>query len=418
MKNYDIAIIGGGPAGMMAAITSMQTKNSLKTIILEKNDDFGKKLLLTGGGRCNITNSTPISNQLEYYNEKNFLKHSLYSLNNEDLICFFKDNGLKFNEEESGRIFPTTNKAESILNTLKQMIHDLNIETSLNTHVTKIENQENNFIIKTNKKTITANKIIITTGGITYPQTGSNGEGYYLAKNLQHTITQIKPGLTSLIIENKSLKNLAGITFQDIVVSFKNKKKKIQIRDDVLIKHNGLSGPAILNLSNKIMQLQDYDLLTNKTQFQETNISLDFIPNLSQEELNNKIIKDSSVYGTTMIKNYLKYYLVNNFITFFLNEINVSSTKTISNLTKKDKNKIIQNLKQFQLTVSNIDVKSAKITIGGINSNEINSKTLESKTTPKLYFAGEILEYAGPTGGYNLQVAFSTGYIAGKSASN
>lgn len=416
MTNYDIAIIGGGPAGMMAAITSRQNSDNLKIIILEKNDTLGKKLLLTGGGRCNITNAMPITKQLEYYKQKNFLKHSLHSLDNESLLDFFKEYGLEFKEEENGRIFPTTDKSISILNTLKDIISTLNIKTSLNTTVKKIEKTNTKFKIQTNKETITADKVIITTGGITYPQTGSNGDGYKFAKELGHSISQIKPGLTSFIIKNKLLQNLAGITFYDVEVSFKNKKKRIKTYGNVLINHQGLTGPAILNLSNKIMDLQDYDLLTDKTQFQELDISIDFIPNLSEEELNEKIINDTPKYGTTKIKNYMKFYLVNNFIESFLNETGVSTTKTISNLTKKDKNKIIQNLKHFQLTVKDIDIITAKLTIGGVNIKEINSKTLESKIIPNLYFAGEILEPTGPTGGYNLQIAFSTGYLAGKSS--
>lgn len=417
MMSYDIAIIGGGPAGMMAAITSMQTNGNLKVVILDKNDTLGKKLLITGGGRCNITNSSPITKHINYHQQKNFLKPALHSLNNESLINFFKDNGLNFKEEENGRIFPTTDTASSILDTLKDLILDLNIEISLNTEVKYIKKVDDKFQIHTDKETITSNKLIIATGGITYPHTGSTGDGYKFAKEFNHTISQIKPALTSFIINDKNLTKLAGITFQDVAISFKDKKKRIQTKGDILINHQGLTGPAVLNLTNKIMDLQDYDLLNNKTEFQKTIISIDFQPNLTEEELNQKIINDSPKYGTTKIKNYMKYYLINSFIDSFLNKIGVSANKTISNLTKKDKNLIIQNLKHFQLTVNDVDIKTAKLTLGGVNSKEINSKTLESKLISNLYFVGELLEPVGPTGGYNLQIAFSTGYLAGKSSS-
>lgn len=294
---------------------------------------------------------------------------------------------------------------------------DLNIEISLNTNVQDIKKLDNKFQILTNKETIISNKLIIATGGITYQHTGSTGDGYKFAKECGHSISQIKPALTSFIIDDKQLTKLSGITFQDVSVSFKDNKKRIQTKGDILINHQGLTGPAILNLTNKLMDIQDYDLLTNKTQFQETIISIDFQPNLTEEELNQKIIKDSPKYGTTKIKNYMKYYLINSFIDSFLNKIGVSANKTISNLTKKDKNSIIQNLKHFQITVKDVDIKTAKLTLGGVNSKEINPKTLESKIVPNLYFAGEILEPVGPTGGYNLQIAFSTGYLVGKSSS-
>ena len=418
MTNYDIVIIGGGPAGMMAAITCMKNNNNLKIVILEKNDILGKKLLITGGGRCNITNASPITKHIDYHKQKNFLKHALHSLNNESLIAFFEDNGLNFKEEENGRIFPTTDKSSSILDTLKNLILELHIKTSLNTNVRDIKKVDDKFHIVTNKETITSNKIIIATGGITYQHTGSTGDGYKFAKEFGHTISQIKPALTSFIVDDKNLTKLAGITFKDVEVSFKNKKKKIKTKGDILINHQGLTGPAILNLSNKIMDLQDYDLLINKTHFRKIIISIDFQPNLTEEELNQKIINDLPKYGTTKIKNYMKYYLINSFIDSFLNKIHVSANKTISNLTKKDKNSIIQNLKHFKIPVNDIDIKTAKLTLGGVSSKEINPKTLESKIISNIYFAGEILELVGPTGGYNLQIAFSTGYLVGKSASS
>ncbi len=461
MKKYKIAIIGGGPAGMMAAISSAKELKKPKNVILiEKNEYLGKKLLLTGGGRCNITNLKPTKKFLEKLRkeDKIFLKHSLYALDNEKLLSIFEKKGLEFKEEENGRCFPITDDANSILLILKEYLSELNINILLNNHVTNIsknknnifeinknnENNKNNeineannedsksrdnndFIIETNKKTIYAEKVILATGGDSYPQTGSNGEGYNIAANLGHSISQIYPGAIPLKIEDAFLKKLAGISLENISVLYKTKKnnQKITSKGNVLITHFGLSGPAILDISNYISKDYNFSKDKNSEKFsheeielEDTYIYLDILPNMTEEELNEKIILDSQNNGKTMVKNYLKYYLRNRFIDFFLNKIGVSGNKTLSNLTKKDKNKIINNIKSFQIKIKSLPEKSAMISCGGVNIDEINSKTMESKleNCKNLFFAGELLESYGPTGGYNLQIAFSTGYLAGTSA--
>jgi len=429
MKTYKIAIIGGGPAGMIAAIAAGQELNeSGKVVLIEKNEILGKKLLLTGGGRCNITNLSPIKKILNKFQnkEKNFLKHAFYTLNNNSLLKIFEEKGLEFKQEEKGRCFPVNDDANSVLEVLKEYLNDFNIGIILNSSVNSINKDKNEdkntyFTIKTNNETIQSEKVILATGGISYPHTGSTGDGYKIAKNFGHIISPITPGAIPLKVEDNLLKQLSGITLDDVEISYKS--KNACVRGNILITHFGLSGPAILDVSNYISkENHDYECEYEKNEkeilLENTIINIDLTPDMTENELNQKIISDSQSNGKTMIKNYLKYYLKNRFIDFFLNKINVSGNKTLSNMTKKDKKKIINNLKHLPIEIESLAKKAAMITCGGININQVNPKTMESEldSGKGLYFAGELLEPYGPTGGYNLQIAFSTGYLAGKSA--
>ena len=426
MKNYNVAIVGGGPAGMMAGIAAGKHLNNNPNIVLiEKTDSLGKKLLLTGGRRCNIANASPIKNQLDRFRDKNFLKHSFYSLTNEQLLAIFKEKGLEF-KIENGRYFPVTDDSKSILNILKDYLKELKIDILLNSPVKSVsKNEKDLFKIKTSNSDIFSEKIIIATGGITYPQTGSSGDGYRIATDFGHSIATLKPGLIPLKVKSEEFRKLSGITLEDVEVSFKqknysknnslkNKNKIVKVQGNVLITHFGLSGPGILDLSNFIIE----DIIQENHDFNDS-IFLDLVPKMSEEELRKKIANDSQKYGKTKIKNYMKFYLKNRFIDFFLNIANVDGNVTLSNMRKKDKNKLISTIKQLAIEIDGILAKEvAMITCGGVNIKEISPKTMESKLTNGLYIAGELLEPYGPTGGYNLQLAFSTGYLAGKSCTN
>ena len=432
MNNYKIAIIGGGPSGMLAAIKAAEDLEGGEEIVLiEKNDTLGKKLLLTGGGRCNIVNQTPLHDQIKYYDKnKNFTKHALYTLPPEKILAIFEDAGLSFHTEDNKRVFPDDEDAEVILDVLEEYLDDLDVNILLECEVNpnSIEHELDDdlnpiFTFKANDElnndiTITCEKLIVATGGITYPTTGSTGDGYKIAKTMNHTLTQIKPGLVSFETDDFLLTTLSGMVLEGVEVAFKDKKKKVKETGDVLITHNGLSGPAIMNLSNKLMAKSDYDLLDeNKenTLYKDT-ITIDLTPDLTEEDIKDQITKDTPNQGTTKIKNYLKIFLPTNFIDYFLMTIGVSSNKTMASITKKDKNKIAQTLKAMPFKIDNLITETAKVTIGGVKSSEINSKTLESKYVEGLYFVGELLEMAGPTGGYNLEIAFSTGYLAAQEA--
>ncbi|MDR2830365.1 MAG: NAD(P)/FAD-dependent oxidoreductase [Methanobrevibacter sp.] len=404
MKKYKIAVVGGGPAGMMAAISVGKILNSnLKEIVLIEKTNLGEKLLLTGGGRANIANSKPIKEQLLKFNtNENFLKHSFYSFTNEDLLAIFKNKGLKFKEEANGKYFPINGNANLVIEVLKEYLDELNVDVKLNMCVEIITKEDSGFHIKIRgKDNIISSKVILATGGKTYPKTGSTGHGYKIAKNFKHEISPIKPGIVPIAIKDKELQKLSGITLEDVEVSFRDNKNKI--KGNILISHFGLSGPAILDLSN---------FYNNNT-----NISIDLIPNMTENELNKKIVSDLDSKGKMLIKNYLKLYQKNRFIDYFLKVIAVDGDKKLSNLSKKDRIKIINNLKEFIIDIDGVlSFDTAMITCGGVKADEVNSKTMESKLIPGLFFAGELLEPAGLTGGYNLQMAFSTGFLAGKSA--
>lgn len=401
MKEYEIAIIGGGPAGLMAAIASLG-KN---TVILEKNDSLASKLLLTGGGRCNITNNKPIKKLLNSFHDKNFLKHSFYTLTNEKLISIFENQGLYFVEEDDNRLFPETEKATDVLDNLTDYLDDIDIE--YNFKADKIIKQDDYFIINDE---IHSSKVIIATGGITYPQTGSTGDGYKLT---EHKPSDIKYGLSPLLTA-EDLSDYAGINLYNVEVSY----KKSKIKGDVLITHKGLTGPAILNISNEISYDNDYDLLSNKdVKLNNVKIAIDLLCEYSHDSLKEKLTQDFQSKGKTLLKNYLKYYLTNSFIPLFLKKANLDGETKLANITKKDKNKLVNSLKELEFEITGFMGELSKVTVGGIKIDEINSKTMESKLIDGLYFAGEILEPAGLTGGYNLKIAFSTGYLAGSSAS-
>ncbi len=402
MGDYKVAIIGGGPAGMMAAIKAAQILGPHEVCILEKND-----------GRCNITNMTRIHDQLEYHGRnKNFLKHALYTLPQDKLLAIFEEKGLDFHTEDKKRVFPDTESAEDVLDVLVEYLEDLEVDIhyGISINENSIEHELNEkmepvFEIKTENLSLNASKIIVTTGGKTYPNTGSTGDGYKIAQSLSHSITDIKPGLVPFRIDDFLLNGLSGLALEDVIVSFKDGKKKTSVKGDI-----------IMDLSSKLLEKSDYDLLSGANELYTNKISIDFTPDMSEDDIKSMITKDTPNNGKTTVKNYLKKFLPGSFIDYFLMSLNMSSQLTMANLTKKDKNKITDNLKRFPVEIASLEEELAKVTIGGIKSKEIDSKTLESKLVEGLYFAGEVLEVAGPSGGYNLQIAFATGYLAGEEA--
>ena len=437
MQEYKVAIIGGGPAGMMAAIRAAQILGPKTVCIIEKNDSMGKKLLMTGGGRCNIANSTPIHDQLNYYNKnKNFLKHALYTLPQEKLLEIFEEKDLEFHIEDKKRIFPDSEDAQDILDILEEYLEELEVDIHTNCPINAndVEHELNErmepvFLIENDKISLNASKIIVSTGGITYQSTGSTGDGYRIASRMNHTITDIKPGLVSFNVDDFLLRSLSGLTLSDVELSFKDKKKKVSVRGDALVSHFGLTGPAVIDLSNLLIEKSKFTILDDglnqksddeieELELFADKISIDFTPDLTEEEIKEQITKDTPDNGKMSIKNYLKRFLPANFIDYFLMKINISPSKTMANITKKDKNKIAENLKRHPIEIESLEMDLAKVTIGGVKSKEIDSKTLQSRFVDGLYFAGEVLEMAGPTGGYNLQIAFATGYLAGQEAAN
>ena len=397
MLEYDVAIIGAGPAGIMAAIACL--RNTCSVILLEKNSRPGLKLLLTGGGRCNITNLKPVRELLTFYNNPNFLKHSFYSFTNEDLLSLFEDKGLSFNVEDNDRVFPKTNKSVDVLNILLDYIDDSVIRYNF-----EVKSISDDFIINGEIK---AKKIIIATGGITYPQTGTSPDNYFLTSQ---PITSIKYGLVPLITDCDVF-DISGVMLENVGITYKNK-----IRQNLLFSHVGISGPGILDISNEISESTDYNAIFENPHL-DLKISIDLLPDISHDELSEKFIIDFQKNGKTYLKNYLKHFMPYSFLKFFLRQINIDGDVRLSQISRKNKNKLLANIKNFPITVAGFNHELAKITVGGVDVKYVNSKTLESKVIANLYFAGEVLNLHGPSGGYNLKLAFSTGYLAGLSAS-
>lgn len=409
-----VIVIGGGPAGMMAAITAAENGN--KVTLLEKMERLGRKLLITGKGRCNITSSLPINEFIENTpGNGQFLYSSFKNYTNRDIIEFLNKEGLKVKEERGNRIFPVTDKSLDVLECFKNKLKNLNVDIRYNTKVTEIIPKENKLQVKTEKNTFEAEKVILATGGKSYPLTGSTGDGYKLAEKLGHTITKIRPSLVPLECYNRNTcKKLQGLSLRNIKIELKNiENNKIIYEDfgEMLFTHFGVSGPVILSSSAHLVRYKNIEeLLKNK----KISLKIDFKPALSEEKLDERILRDFTELKNKQFKNSLDKLLPQKLIPIIIEESKINPEKKVNEITKKERKNLVKLLKDFELSISDFrPIEEAIITSGGINIKEINPKTMESKLVKGLYFAGEIIDVDSYTGGFNLQIAYSTGYTAG-----
>lgn len=413
-----VIVIGGGPAGMMAAISSAEAGN--KVILLEKKERLGRKLLITGKGRCNITSSLPINDFIQNIpGNGQFLYSSFKNYNNEDIIQFLKTQGLEVKEERGNRIFPITDKSLDVLNCFKKVLKELNVEIIYNTKVIEIiqKKEQEKLQVKTeNNKIYEAEKVILATGGKSYPLTGSTGDGYKIAEKLGHTVTKIRPSLVPLESHDKKLcKNLQGLSLRNVKIEIKNiENDKIIYEDfgEMLFTHFGVSGPTILSSSAHLVRYKNIEkLLKNK----KIILKIDFKPALSEEKLDERILRDFAEFKNKQFKNSLDKLLPQKLIPVIIERSKINPDKKVNEISKQERKNIVKLLKNFELTISDFrPIDEAIITSGGINIKEINPKTMESKIVPGLYFAGEVIDVDAYTGGFNLQIAYSTGYTAGK----
>jgi len=408
-----VIVIGGGPAGMMAAITSAENGN--KVTILEKMQNLGRKLLITGKGRCNITSSLPIEEFIQNTpGNGQFLYSCFKNYTNQDIIQFLKKQGLDVKEERGNRIFPTTDKSIDVLECFKRKLKQLNVDIKYNTRVIDISKEEEKLQVKTENNTYEAEKIILATGGKSYPLTGSTGDGYKLAQNLGHTITKIKPSLVPLeSYEKKLCKNLQGLSLRNVKIELKNTENNKTIYEDfgeMLFTHFGVSGPTILSGSAHLVRYKNIeDLLKNK----RVDLKIDFKPALSEEKLDERILRDFIELKNKQFKNALDKLLPKKMIDVIIEMSKINSEKKINEVTKEERHNLVKLLKNFEVTIQGFrPVDEAIITAGGISTKEINPKTMESKIVSGLFFAGEIIDVDAYTGGFNLQIAYSTGYTA------
>ncbi|MBS6502302.1 MAG: NAD(P)/FAD-dependent oxidoreductase [Clostridium sp.] len=400
-----VIVIGAGPAGIMASLSA--SKNNEVTLI-ERNSEIGKKLKLTGGGRCNITNNRDIE---EFFDKivtnKKFLYSALYTFSNTTLLEYFSNNNLEYKVEYDQKVFTKSDKADEVIEIFKRDLMKNDVKVLYNTKVNDfiIEDEIIKGIITEEGKKIYADNVIVTTGGKSYPTTGSDGSMYDILQKHGHTINTLYPALIPLVTKEGFIKNLQGISMKEVIISTTIKKKKIQRQGDMIFTHFGISGPGVLKFSSYINKI-----LKEK----EVEIKLDFLPEISKDELS-EIIRSNS---NKSLLNNLKAYLPQNFVKEILNILSLSEVK-IAELKKEDELKLIEYIKEMPLTVEDtITIKAAMVTSGGVSVKEINSSTMESKKIKNLFFAGEVIDIDAETGGYNLQMAFSTGYLAGSSIEN
>ena len=410
----EVVVVGGGPSGMMAAISSAENGNQVK--LIEKMDSLGKKLLITGKGRCNITSSLNIDDFIKNIpGNGKFLYSCFENYSNTDIIKFLKEQGLEVKTERGNRVFPVTDKSLDVLNCFRKKLKELKVEILYNTEVKKIIVKNNKVIgVNTNKGEFKADKVILATGGKSYPLTGSTGDGYKLVKELGHTITKIKPSLVPLITyENDICGNLQGLSLKNVKIKIIIDKKEIyEDFGEMLFTHFGVSGPIILSGSAHLVKQKNIDdLLKNKL----VKLHIDLKPALTIDGLDNRILRDFAEFKNKKFKNSLDKLLPQKMIETVVNISNINPEKKVNEITKEERLRLVNLLKNMEFTIKDFrPIEEAIITSGGIDVKEVNPKTMESKIVKGLFFAGEILDLDGYTGGFNLQIAYSTGYVAGK----
>lgn len=400
-----VAVIGGGPAGIIAA--GFAAMGNKEVVIFEKNEKLGKKLFITGKGRCNITNDGDIQDLIDNVVVNNtFLYSAFYSFTNKDIVSLLNDYGVDVKVERGRRVFPKSDKSSDVIKALEKFLKSNNVDIQLNTEIKNIKKSEDLFIIEfSNGREEKFHKVIITTGGKSYSQTGSTGDGYKFAKKFNHTIVDLKPALVPFEIRESFVKELQGLSLKNIIIkAYVDNKKVFEEFGEMLFTHYGISGPVVLTASNYI----------NKYRGQSIDIVIDLKPALDFQKLENRIINDFQKYSKKQFKNSLNDLLPAKLIPIIVKLSKIDEYKFVNQITKQERNNLIDILKNFRLTFHKFrPLNEAIITSGGICTSEIDPSTMESKLVEGLYFAGEVIDVDALTGGYNLQIAYSTGYLAG-----
>lgn len=404
--NKQVVVIGGGAAGLIAAGVAGRQGNSV--ILLEKNNILGKKLRITGKGRCNITNIADMDELIDNIpGNGKFMFSSLKRFSNNDICQFFEQNGLKLKTERGGRVFPESDLAKDVVDSLIRFVKNSNVRIMTDSEVKKIveENGCVKGVMLSDKKFIPAQSIIVATGGLSYPLTGSTGDGYKFAKEMNHNVTKLSPSLVPLIVEEKWVSNLMGLSLKNVEVKFTSPggKKIYQEFGEMLFTHFGLSGPIILSASRHLLDF-DYKAV----------VEIDMKPALSHEKLEERIMRDFSKNQRKQFKNSLGELLPQKLIPVIISLSKIPADKFVHQITKEERSRLVSLIKALSFKIVKArPIEEAIVTAGGVDIKQINPATLESKIVKGLFFTGEVLDVDAYTGGYNLTIAFSTGYNAG-----
>jgi len=412
MKTWDVIVIGAGPAGLLAAGRAAELGG--KVLILEKMRQEGRKLMITGKGRCNITNSAEIGEFITHVFPKGkFLRNAFSQYFSADIIELLEQYGLDVTLERGGRFFPTNNKAPDVLKAILKWVNELGVEIFTEQKVEKLLVEDNEIKgVQANGQNYAASKVIIATGGKSYPATGSTGDGYELARRVGHKINKVIPALVPVETKGQIAKKLQGLNLKNVRATvWVNSKKYGEAFGEMIFTHFGLSGPIILTLSRiMVTELQN----GNKVK-----VSIDLKPALDEQKLDNRLIRDLNEHGKKRLANIFRLWLPSSMIPVFIEELGLDANKECHQVSAKERKQIRHMMKNLTLEVSHHrSFKEAIITAGGIPTDEIRPKTMESKIVKGLYFAGEVIDLDAETGGYNLQIAYSTGWLAGNACMN
>ncbi len=403
-----ILIIGGGAAGMMAAVFA--ARNGNEVIIYEKNEKLGKKLYITGKGRCNITNAGDMETLFQnVMSNSKFLYSAFYGFTNFDAIDFFEQLGCKTKIERGNRVFPVSDRSSDVISAMTRELHRLGVQIEYRTEVEEVVACEGVFEgirIKGSKELIKGDKVIIATGGLSYQTTGSTGDGYKFAKALGHSVTELSPSLVPFNIKEEFVKELQGLSLKNIQVRvYAGKKEIFNDFGEMLFTHFGVSGPVILSSSSYVIP---------HIGKKELKLIIDLKPALSREQLDARILRDFEQCMNKQYKNSLDQLLPRKMISAIISLSGIDPEKKVNAITKEERTRLVDVIKNMELTIAGIrDYNEAIITKGGVKVKEINPGTMESKLVKNVYFIGEVLDLDALTGGFNLQIAWSTAYLSG-----
>ena len=410
-----VLVIGGGASGMMAALTAAEAGAAV--MLLEKNDRLGKKMLITGKGRCNVTTNKDITEIINsFVHNGKFLYTALNSFSNQQVQQFFEASGVPLKVERGERVFPVSDQAKDIVNALRRKLQKAGVDLWLNAPVKELllENGQAVGALLPNGRKLMADAVIIATGGASYLGTGSTGDGYHFARKAGHTIVPLRPSLIPLECKESWIKELQGLSLKNVTFTIETLegKKLAQEFGELLFTHFGVSGPIVLSASYRAV---DYW----QKQKQPLVASIDFKPALSREKLDARLLREIEEQKKKQLKNSLHTLLPSKLVPVFIARCGIFPEKAMHQITREERQRMVELLKDFRFTLTGArPLEEAIVTAGGVNVKEVSPKTMESKLVKRLYFTGEVLDIDGMTGGFNLQAAFSTGYLAGIACTN